>query len=523
MNVHITSSSQMDNPQNPSELLLQSAIDSLPSHVAMLNEQAAITSVNAAWCDFGAHNDYSDPQYGLGTNYLQVCETATGQDANEAETVADSIRKILNERESVFRLEYPCHSPDTKRWFTLQIARFEWQGNLRVITAHQNVTDLKRAQLAYAQNEKRLQTIINTVVDGIFAMNEQGIIESVNPAMCEMFGYQPAELIGQHFQRLLPEPYRTQYIDYLRRHRQVSTRRYAEIAHEIKGTRKDGSEFPLYLAMSRAYLDRHWLFTGIVQDLTPRKRMEHEIREKQALEVELDQQRDLGELKNRFMSMISHELRTPLSVILLSSDFLRRYGDRMPEDEKAEAIATIQVQVRYLENMVGDISALSRADSLDQSIRAENVDLVDLCSDVVANAQILSADTHTILLDTHGHCPSMLADAKLLRQAFSNLLNNAIKYSPSGSTIRFECMCSPHEAVIKVIDQGIGIPEEDQPKLFEPFHRATNVGTRQGTGLGLAVTKRAIEMHHGTITFTTRPDIGTTFIVTLPIMDHVDE
>lgn len=506
------------NNHEPPELLLNSAMDSLPSNIAMLNEGGSIIGVNEAWKRFGTENDYQDHSHGLGRNYINLCEATRGRDADFAGEVALTIRDIISEREQVFRAEYPCHSPNERRWFMLQIARFEWKGEMRVVTAHQNVTDLKLAQQAFAQSQKRLQAVVDTVVDGIFTANEDGIIETVNPAVCETFGYYPEELVGNSFRMLLAEPYATQYFNYLKRHRRVSSRRYAEVNHEVQGVRRSGMRFPMYMAMSRAQVDNRWLFTGILQDLTPRKRIEQEVIENERLQVELEKERELRELKNRFMSMISHELRTPLSVIMLSSDFLKRYGDRMPEAEKLETIATIQTQVRHLENMVDDVSALSRADSLNVDVHTEKIDIVDFCSDITANTQMIAADTHRIRFVNESNCPQILGDTKLLRQAFTNLLNNAVKYSENGTTVWFDLACDRDNLYVSITDEGIGIPEKDQVNLFEPFHRAQNVGKRQGTGLGLAVTKRAVEMHGGGITFESVENQGTTFTITLPIV-----
>lgn len=508
---------QPSNYQPPPELLLQSAINSMPSHIAMLNEGGSIISINTAWQRFGDANEYTDNAYGMGRNYINICESASGEDAEEAQRVAYGIRSIINEKSDIFRIEYPCHSPDVRRWFTLQIARFEWEGELRVMTAHQNITDLKLAQEAFAQSQKRLQAVVDHVVDGIFTTDERGFIETINPAVCEIFGFQPEQLVGTHFSNLLQEPYRTQYTRYVNRHREVNGQRYAEVGHEVKGIRKSGMTFPIYMAMSRAYLGNRWIFTGIVQDLTPRKHIEAERIEKERLRVELDKERELRELKNRFMSMISHELRTPLSVIMLSSDFLRRYSEKMSNEEKLEAIATVQTQVRHLENMVDDVSALSRADSLETSIRTEAVNLIDLCGDIVANAQMLAGRGHKIIFESNDLCIDILGDTKLLRQAITNLLGNAIKYSLENTHIYLKLMCNSESIIIQVIDNGIGIPAKDQQKLFEPFHRASNVDVRPGTGLGLAVTKRAIELHGGKISFHSVENEGTTFTIVIPL------
>ncbi|MEL6268627.1 MAG: PAS domain-containing sensor histidine kinase [Chloroflexota bacterium] len=502
----------------PPEILLNSAMNALPSHIAILDEWGTIIGVNEAWRRFGDENDYDDTSYGVGLNYIDICEGAQGRDADIAGQVGSAIRNIGSEHQELFRIEYPCHSPTERRWFMLQVARFDWQGEMRMITAHQNVTDLKVAQQAYANSQKRLQAVVDTVVDGIFTCDEDGNIVTMNPAVCEIFGYTPEELAGRNISDLLVEPYSSQYHRYLKRHRQVHSRRYAEVYHEVSGIRKNGTHFPMYIATNRAYIDRRWLFTGIVQDLTPRKRIEQESLEKERLQVELENERDVAELKNRFMSMISHELRTPLSVIMLSSDFLKRYSDRMPEAEKMETISTIQTQIRHLEGMVDDVSALSRADSLDVDVHTEKIDIVDFCRDITANAQMIAADTHRIRFMSDANCPLILGDSKLLRQAFTNLINNAIKYSDHGTTVHFELRCKGEEITISIADEGIGIPEADQSNLFEPFHRAKNVGVRQGTGLGLAVTRRAVEMHGGSITFESVENAGTTFTIVLPMV-----
>lgn len=498
-------------------------MDALPSHIAMLDEAGEIISTNAAWRRFGEENDYTGDSFGVGSNYFEICKSASGKDAEDAHRVVHAIQGIIDERESLFRMQYPCHSPTEQRWFMLQIARFDHDGELHIVMAHQNITDLRLAQRAYAQSQRRLQAVVDTVVDGIFTSDENGVIETLNPAVCEIFGYEPEQIVGQNFRYLLAEPYSTRYTNYIRRHRKINSSRYAEVNHEVKGIRSDGTQFPMYIAMSRALVGDRWLFTGIVQDLTARKRIEHETFERERLQIELQKEREMNELKNRFMSMISHELRTPLSVIMLSSDFLRRYGDRMPDEEKTDTIATIQTQVKHLESMVEDVSALSRAGAgpLDINVHTQKIDIVDFCRDITANAQMLAADTHRIRFINETACPVILGDTKLLRQAFTNLINNAVKYSDHGTTVSLALDCDVDEIRIHIKDEGIGIPEADQANLFEPFHRANNVGMRQGTGLGLAVTKQAIELHDGTITFESVEGQGTQFFVTLPILEGV--
>ncbi len=500
-------------PFSQAELLLQSALDALPAHVAMLDDEGHIIRVNAAWREFADENDYRGTNHAMGANYLRICDEAQGRDAAQAAVVGRGIRDIMDERQRRFIIEYPCHGPADERWFTLQVTRFVWDGRMRLITAHQNVTDLRKVQQDLADSEYRLRTVLNAVVDGIFTTDANGLIESANPAAQAIFG---EDITGKPIGALMPEPYRSQYQQYIRRPLRHHGHSRAEVGHEVTGLRAAGSTFPMYLALNRAYLGDRWVFTGIVQDLTPRKIIEQDRLEKEKLEIALEKEREMRELKNRFMSMISHELRTPLSIIMLSSDFMRRYADQMSEEDKLECIMTIQTQVRHLENMVDDVGTLSRTDDAELDMHAEPFDLLDLCTDIVANMQMLAGNPQRITFDVNGACHDIFADRKLLRQAINNLISNALKYSSAETAVNITLDCTPDGYVLDIADHGIGIPVIDQPALFQPFHRASNVGSTQGTGLGLAVTKQAVEMHGGSITFNSTEGIGTTFRITLP-------
>ncbi len=510
-----TSNGTPDNSrQLPIDTLLQSAIDSLPSHIALLDETGCIVRINEAWRRFGKMNGYRDQAFGLGSNYVQVCQDAAQRNAEGAGQVADGINSILSERSRLYRAEYPCHSPSEQRWFTLQIARFEWEKQLRVITVHQDISDLKYTQRALEQTHQRLEAILQTVADGIFTANEYGIIQSVNPAMEAMFDYRQVDLVGQPITVLLGEPDRAYYVDLFNHTKRVV---FPNRRHEVQGITRTGASVPLDIALSRTKLGATWLYTGMVYDLTPRKHMESVLLSQQNTQLQLNKQVELNELKNRFMSMISHELRTPLSIMMLSSDFLKRYEHRMSEAERLECITTIQTQIQQMEELVNDVGILSRSEGEYGKLQRENVDLIDFCRDVIANMRMLDSDAHPIVLHTQMPHFEMLVDSKLMRQIFNNLIGNAIKYSPPQSEVNVVMRIHHAELLIEVSDKGIGIPEGDQAHLFEPFFRAANVGVRSGTGLGLAVTKRAVELHGGKIGFRSLPNSGTTFHMRLPL------
>lgn len=500
--------------QLPIDTLLQSAIDSLPSHIALLDETGCIISINEAWRRFGKMNGYRDQAYGLGNNYVQVCNDAARRNAEGAGQVADGLTSILNERSRLYRAEYPCHSPTEQRWFTLQIAGFEWEKQLRVITVHQDVSDLKYTQRALEQTHQRLEAILQTVADGIFTANEFGIIQSVNPAMEVMFDYRQVDLVGQPITVLFDDVDRDHYTQLFNRTKRVT---FPDRRHEVQGITRTGKVVPIDIALSRTKLGVTWLYTGMVYDLTPRKHMESVLLAQQTTQSQLNKQLELNELKSRFMSMISHELRTPLSIMLLSSDFLKRYEHRMSEAERLECITTIQTQIQQMEELVNDVGILSRNEGEYGKLQRETVDLIDFCRDVIANMRMLDNDAHPIVLHTPLSHFEMLVDAKLMRQIFNNLIGNAIKYSAPASEVNVVLRTSGAELLIEVSDKGIGIPQADQAHLFEPFFRASNIGVRSGTGLGLAVAKRAVELHGGQISFRSLQNNGTTFHIRLPL------
>jgi len=224
----------------------------------------------------------------------------------------------------------------------------------------------------------------------------------------------------------------------------------------------------------------------------------------------------VAEMKARFVTSASHEFRTPLAVILAASDVIKRYGERMTAAQRAARIDKIQRAVQHMTELLEEVLSLRRAEAGKQGCVCRPVDLRALCEEVVADVKAASHDTHRLVLSTAGAEETVSLDAKLLGQALRNLLTNAVKYSPDGGTVACEVTSANGAIVLRVTDQGIGIPPEDQAHLFEPFHRAANVGTIPGSGLGLAITKKAVELHGGSIRVESTVGCGTTFTVTLP-------
>jgi len=230
-----------------------------------------------------------------------------------------------------------------------------------------------------------------------------------------------------------------------------------------------------------------------------------------------DERSRVAELKAHFVTMASHEFRTPLAVILGAADVLRRYRDRMTEQQHNERLLKIQRAVRQMTDLLEDVLVVGRADAGKLQSAPEPLDLDSLCREVVTDVEGQRQGAHDIRVRVETDTDEEPAlDRKLVRQVLRNLLGNAVKYSPQGGIIELTALHRDGRVRFRVSDQGIGIPLEDHAHLFEPFHRAANVGKINGSGLGLAITQRAVRAHGGTIAVESAVGKGTTFIVDLP-------
>ncbi|MGQ4649911.1 ATP-binding protein [Lyngbya aestuarii] len=265
-----------------------------------------------------------------------------------------------------------------------------------------------------------------------------------------------------------------------------------------------------------------------------RKQAEGEIRKA------LEKEKELTELKSRFITMTSHEFRTPLTTIQSSAELLEHYSHKWTEEKKVTHLHRIQKSVNHMTKLLNDVLILGKAEAGKLQLNPVPLKLEEFCCDLVEELQLNNISQHNITFTySQGISKNLLVekdqkiasfpvvnssikpslDEKILRQILENLLNNAIKYSPGGGTVKLILSYQQSQAVFRVSDQGIGIPPEEQQFLFEAFHRANNVGTITGTGLGLAIVKKCVDIHEGKISVESAIGVGTTFTVTLPIYE----
>ena len=245
-------------------------------------------------------------------------------------------------------------------------------------------------------------------------------------------------------------------------------------------------------------------------EVAQRKRSEAE------LVKALQKEQELSELKSRFVTVASHEFRTPLSTILVSSDLLKSFGHKIDEVQRIKKLDKIQTAVQQLTSLLDDILLIGKNTSGIVEFLPKEINIQSVFQEIVEEIGLTQGHLHSLNFDCKGEFFRVEMDEKLLRQMLMNLLSNAIKYSPQGESIHITLICENGQVVFIVKDRGIGIPLPDRERLFEIFHRGSNVGTISGTGLGMVIVKNAVEAHGGMITVESELDRGTTFTVCIP-------
>lgn len=404
--------------------------------------------------------------------------------------------------------------------------------------SQQEIVKHQQAEAQLRQSEEKFRKFLEAAPDAIAIVGKGDRIVLVNTQTEKMFGYERDELLGNTLEMLLP--------DYIRRVHDKERTDSCEpqvppmgVGIELFARCKDGSEFPVDVSLSHIETPQGFLVTSIIRNITVRKQAEEEIHKA------LEQERQLGELKSRFVSMVSHEFRNPLTAISLSAHMLEHCSNEWSPEKKSKYLLRIKDIVRNMTDLLEDVLLIGRTDAGKAEFNPVSLDLTEFCRNLVEEIQMSASNQHDLNfvsnqtqfkperlnIEDYSLQSSNLGfltipenesetivfmDEKLLRQILNNLLSNAIKYSPQGGIIHFGLICQNKEAIFQIRDEGIGIPPADLARLFETFHRAKNVGKIPGTGLGLAIVKRCVEIHGGKIAVDSQVGVGTTFTVTLP-------
>jgi PAS domain S-box-containing protein len=506
-----------------SDELFRKAFDYAPIGIALVAPDGNWLKVNHSLCNIVG---YSESEM-LATTFQRITYP-DDLDAN-----INYLHQLLRGEISSYEMEKRYfHKQGHLVWILLSVSllRDRVGAPLYLIAQIQDITERKEAEIVLKNLNESLEIRVQERTVQLVKANQelrkwgeifqhtgQGLIvaspvtktlELMNPALAKMHGYAVKELTGRPIDTIIAPESLAETLEHIRRSYEKE-----QYTYEAQHIRKDKTVFSVLVDVANVKDESSNISYSIinVQDITKLKYAEAELLNA------LKKERELSELKSNFISMTSHEFRTPLATILSSSELLENYSHKLPEPEKQDLLRQISTAVQRMTQILNDVLAINKAEAGKIEVKPAPLDLLKFCHELVAEMQLISGEKYFISFVNIGDCSSVYMDEKILRHIFTNLLSNAIKYSPQGGCIEFEVVIADGEVNFKVKDSGIGIPLEDQKRLFQPFHRAKNVGNIGGTGLGLSIVKKMVELHEGRIEILSEDGVGTTFIVTIPM------
>jgi PAS domain S-box-containing protein len=489
-----------------------SVLDSFPAQVAVLDETGTIVETNRAWREFARAHKPLTTNVSEGANYLAVCARAAGPGAAESAAMEVGIRAVTRGEKREFVIEYPCHSPEEKRWFKARVTRFLDHGSPRLVVAHENITERVRAGAAQremakerATLEARLSILVETIPDMVWLKSLDGVFFWCNPPVERLLGAQEKDIIGRtdydFFARELADFVRENDRQALAADRPTVSEEWLTFAADGHRARCETIRTPMRDADGQVIG-----VLGIARDITER----HEAEERLRLTL-ADLARSNEELE-QFAYVASHDLQEPLHMVSSYTQLLaRRYKDRLDKDAD-EFIAYAVDGANRMQGLITDLLALSRVGMRGKPF--EPVDCAAALDRALTNLKATIEESGAVV--THGPLPALLADKSQITQLFQNLLGNAIKFrGKEPPRIHVSAERQEEEWSFSVRDEGIGIDPQYTEHIFAIFQRLHAREEYPGTGIGLAICKKVVERHHGRIWAESQPGVGSTFHFTI--------
>ncbi len=391
------------------------------------------------------------------------------------------------------------------------------------------------------ESKEGIEALFLFATEGILVVNSKGEIIRINPSAEKLFGYTKNELIGEKIEKLIPKRYSNHHTGLRENFNQHPHARSMGAGIDLFGLKKDGTEFPVEISLSPYSASEEKFVIAFIVDITLRRQAETKLKnysaelekqvknrtlileeaieelEKTKLDLKnaLEKERELNELKSRFVSMASHEFRTPLTTMLSSLSLVTKYGDQNDKESQHKHVGKIKTSINNLTDILNDFLSVSKLEEGKIENMPEDMHIKSFVADTISEMQALAINGQSIIHEHVGNEIGLL-DKKLLKNILFNLISNAIKFSPEGKSIEVKTETQNSFIKISVKDKGIGISEQDQKHLFERFFRGHNATHIQGTGLGLNIVAKYAELMNGSINFESEENKGTTFTIIIP-------
>lgn len=407
--------------------------------------------------------------------------------------------------------------------------------------------------------QQQVRSMFEFATEGIVLTDKNGKITLINPAALRLFHYKREELIGATVETLIPTRFQDRHQKYREGFYQSPSNRTMGHGRDLYAKTKEGEEFPVEVSLSYYKNRNEFYVIAFIVDITQRKEAERRTleqkeqlekitsdirklnaelenkveqrtvilrealeeleRSKKELSESLDKEKELSEIKSRFVSMASHEFRTPLSTVLSSAALIGKYTQAEEQDKRDKHIKRIKDSVKHLNDLLEDFLSLGKLEEGKVTVSADQFELNDFLQEVGEEMKGTCKTGQQISISYDGD-GFFSTDKKLLRNIIINLLSNAIKFSPEQSTIWLSAWRRENELFMTVKDEGIGIASNDLPYMFTSFYRGSNAVNIQGTGLGLHIVKRYVDLIMGEIGIESELEKGTTITLKLPVLDN---
>jgi len=385
-----------------------------------------------------------------------------------------------------------------------------------------------------------LNALFEFATEGIIIADESGTINKINPSAEKLFGYEKGELVSKKIEVLVPSRYEHSHTQNRAHFNVKPTPRVMGKGFTLFGKKKDGTEFPLEISLSPYSINGQLNIIAFIIDISERKRAEESIKRvnaelelkveertkilketlheleasKEELSIALEREKELNDMKSRFVTMASHEFRTPLSTILSSASLIGKYKTSDEEEKRIKHVERIKSAVSNMTLILNDFLSAGRLEEGKISINLVSIDIPEFISEcLIEISNVLKKGQE---VDYHHSGPNyFVTDKQFLKNIIINLVSNSSKFSAENKIIQIVTNNYIEELQFQIKDQGMGIPFEEQRNLFQRFFRAKNAMNVQGTGLGLSIVEKYVELLQGTITFESELNIGTTFHINL--------